>query len=144
MPLITVGVNHRTAPLDVRERLSVAPQRMPETLDELRAIDGIDDRGELDQHAVARCLDDAAAMLRHQRVAHNAVLAERARGPGLVEPHEPAVAGHVGGQYRRQPAFDPTRPLSSHGVQSPLEAMLHDQATSAQYALERLLPRRPV
>src|SRR5258708_7717270 len=42
MPLIAVGVNHRTAPVDVRERLSVAPQRMPETLDELRAIDGID------------------------------------------------------------------------------------------------------
>src|SRR4051794_25773168 len=42
MPLIAVGVNHRTAPVDVRERLSVAPQRMPETLDELRALDGIE------------------------------------------------------------------------------------------------------
>jgi glutamyl-tRNA reductase len=42
MPLIAVGVNHRTAAVDVRERLSVAPARMPETLEELRAIDGID------------------------------------------------------------------------------------------------------
>ncbi|HEX9460620.1 MAG TPA: glutamyl-tRNA reductase, partial [Thermoanaerobaculia bacterium] len=42
MPLIAVGVNHRTAPVDVRERLSVAPARMPETLDELRALEGID------------------------------------------------------------------------------------------------------
>src|SRR5258706_12965041 len=42
MPLIAVGVNHRTAPVDVRERLSVVPARMAETLDELRALDGID------------------------------------------------------------------------------------------------------
>ena len=41
MPLIAVGVNHRTAAVDVRERLSIAPSRMPETLDELRALDGI-------------------------------------------------------------------------------------------------------
>lgn len=42
MPLIAVGVNHRTAPVDVRERLGVAPARLLETLDELRALDGID------------------------------------------------------------------------------------------------------
>jgi glutamyl-tRNA reductase len=42
MPLIAVGVNHRTAPVDVRERLSVAPAQLLETLDELRALDGID------------------------------------------------------------------------------------------------------
>jgi hypothetical protein len=48
-------------------------------------------------------------MLRHHhRVAHEAALAQRAGGPRLVEAHEPAVAGHVGGQYRSQPAFDPT------------------------------------
>jgi glutamyl-tRNA reductase len=41
MPLIAVGVNHRTAPVDVRERLSVAPARLLETLDELRSLDGI-------------------------------------------------------------------------------------------------------
>jgi glutamyl-tRNA reductase len=42
MPLIAVGVNHRTAPVGVRERLGVAPARLLETLDELRALDGID------------------------------------------------------------------------------------------------------
>lgn len=36
MTLLLVGVNHRTAPVEVRERLSVA------TLDELRALPGID------------------------------------------------------------------------------------------------------
>ena len=41
MPLIVVGVNHRTASVDVRERLSIVPSRLPETLDELRALDGI-------------------------------------------------------------------------------------------------------
>ena len=41
MPLIVVGVNHRTAPVDVRERLSVSPSRIVETLDDLRTLDGI-------------------------------------------------------------------------------------------------------
>ncbi|MGA8806393.1 MAG: glutamyl-tRNA reductase [Thermoanaerobaculia bacterium] len=41
MPLIVVGVNHRTAAVDVRERLSIAPSRIPETLDDLRSLDGI-------------------------------------------------------------------------------------------------------
>jgi len=41
MPLIAVGVNHRTASVGVRERLSVAPARMLDALDELRALDGI-------------------------------------------------------------------------------------------------------
>jgi glutamyl-tRNA reductase len=42
MPLIVIGVNHRTAPVDVRERLGVAPARLSATIDELRALDGID------------------------------------------------------------------------------------------------------
>lgn len=42
MPLIVVGVNHRTAPVDARERLSVAPARMAAAIDELRALDGIE------------------------------------------------------------------------------------------------------
>jgi glutamyl-tRNA reductase len=42
MPLIAVGVNHHTAAVDVRERLSVAPSQMVETLDAVRALDGID------------------------------------------------------------------------------------------------------
>jgi glutamyl-tRNA reductase len=43
MTLLLVGVNHRTAPLDVRERLSVAGgAAMEETLASLRALSGID------------------------------------------------------------------------------------------------------
>ncbi len=81
-----------------------------------RAFDRIDHRGKLDQHAVARGLDDAATMLRHQRVRHDAALAQRAGGARLVEPHQARIAGHVGGQYRRQPALDPIRPLPRHGA----------------------------
>lgn len=42
MPLIVIGVNHRTAPVDVRERLGVAPAGLTATIDELRALDGIE------------------------------------------------------------------------------------------------------
>jgi len=30
MPLVVVGVNHRTAPVEVRERVVFDPARMPE------------------------------------------------------------------------------------------------------------------
>ena len=42
MTLLLVGVNHRTAPLEVRERLAVAGAAMEETLGGLRALGGID------------------------------------------------------------------------------------------------------
>ncbi|MEA2163252.1 MAG: glutamyl-tRNA reductase [Thermoanaerobaculia bacterium] len=42
MPLIAVGVNHHTAAVGVRERLSVSPSQMVDALAELRALDGID------------------------------------------------------------------------------------------------------
>ena len=42
MPLILVGLNHRTAPVDVRERLNVPEPKLPETTGALRAIDGVD------------------------------------------------------------------------------------------------------
>jgi glutamyl-tRNA reductase len=41
MPLILVGLNHRTAPVDVRERLSVPEPRLAETTQSLHAIDGV-------------------------------------------------------------------------------------------------------
>lgn len=40
--LILVGLNHRTAPVGVRERLNVPDVKLPETLSSLRDIDGID------------------------------------------------------------------------------------------------------
>lgn len=40
--LILAGLNHRTAPVDVRERLSVADAQLEVTLGALKAIDGVD------------------------------------------------------------------------------------------------------
>ena len=42
MPLILVGLNHRTAPVDVRERLTVSDAKLDETTASLREIDGVD------------------------------------------------------------------------------------------------------
>lgn len=42
MTLLLIGVNHRTAPVDVRERLSVAAGTAEGTLAELRGLAGID------------------------------------------------------------------------------------------------------
>jgi glutamyl-tRNA reductase len=42
MPLILVGLNHRTAPVEVRERLGILEARLPETTQSLRAIDRVD------------------------------------------------------------------------------------------------------
>jgi glutamyl-tRNA reductase len=40
--LILVGLNHRTAPVDVRERLSIADAKLEEMTQSLRAIRGVD------------------------------------------------------------------------------------------------------
>ena len=40
--LILVGLNHRTAPVDVRERLDVSESKLGETIASLRMIDGVD------------------------------------------------------------------------------------------------------
>ncbi len=42
MPLILIGLNHRTAPVEVRERLDIPESRLPETTNALRALAGID------------------------------------------------------------------------------------------------------
>src|SRR5438874_7347935 len=39
--LVLVGLNHRTAPVDVRERLSTTEAQLPATLSELKMIGGI-------------------------------------------------------------------------------------------------------
>ncbi|BAZ95195.1 glutamyl-tRNA reductase [Thiohalobacter sp. COW1] len=38
MSLIALGINHRTAPVDIRERVAFPPERMPEALRELTAL----------------------------------------------------------------------------------------------------------
>ena len=42
MALIAIGLNHRTAPVHVRERLSVAEARLPELIASLTAMNGVD------------------------------------------------------------------------------------------------------
>src|SRR3954449_3374924 len=61
MPLIVVGVNHRTASVDVRERLSIVPSRMAETLDDLRSLDGINGAGGLSACHRVEAIVSAAA-----------------------------------------------------------------------------------
>src|SRR5205823_2089326 len=63
---------------------------------------------ELDQHAVAGGLDDAAAVLGYCGVDQVATMGFEPRERAfLVLPHRPAVARDVGRQDRRQPALDP-------------------------------------
>jgi glutamyl-tRNA reductase len=42
MPLILVGINHRTAPVEVRERLNVSDAKLAETTLALRDLEGVD------------------------------------------------------------------------------------------------------
>jgi len=43
MSLITLGINHKTAPLDLRERLAFTPQSLPEALLSLKKLDHVDE-----------------------------------------------------------------------------------------------------
>ena len=40
MALVTLGINHRTAPVELRERIAFTPERMPEAFAELRVASG--------------------------------------------------------------------------------------------------------
>src|ERR1700722_13169687 len=85
-----------------------------------RAIDRIDNRGKLDQQAIAGSLDDTPTMFRYHCVGYNAVFAQNAGGACFVETHQPRIASHVGGHYRRQPASDPAWLIRYHSPQNPL------------------------
>jgi len=41
--LITLGLNHKTAPLDLRERLAFTPQSLPEALNSLHKLEGVEE-----------------------------------------------------------------------------------------------------
>ena len=72
-------------------------------LDLDRATHRVDDAGELHQQAVAGGLDDAAAMFGDLRIDQRGEMRlERRERAVLVGAHEPAVAGHVGGQDGRK------------------------------------------
>ena len=73
----------------------------------------------LRQEPVAGVLDDAAAVFGN--CGRHSVRQERGQfgmRSLFVIVHEPRVASHVGGQYRRQPALDPDWLLLHHGAQS--------------------------
>lgn len=41
MSLITLGLNHKTAPVDIREQVAFTPERLPEALKQLRSLEGV-------------------------------------------------------------------------------------------------------
>jgi len=43
MSLITLGINHKTAPLDLRERLAFTPQSLPEALASLKQLEHVEE-----------------------------------------------------------------------------------------------------
>src|SRR5262249_53439989 len=49
----------------------------------------------------------------------------------FVMVHEPRVASHVGGQYRRQPALEPAWRLLRHGTQNPAPEILDDASANS-------------
>ena len=65
------------------------------------ALDGIDDRAKLEQHAVAGGLHEPSAVLRYESVGDRAVFTEGARRTDLVEAHEPRITRDIGRQDRR-------------------------------------------
>jgi hypothetical protein len=75
-----------------------------------RAAHRIDDTGELDQHAVAGGLDDAAMVLGDFRIdqlpPQRLEAFERAF---LIHPHQPRIPRHIGGKDRGEATFDAIR-----------------------------------
>jgi hypothetical protein len=71
-----------------------------------RALEGADHRAKLDQDTIAGSLDDASAMLGHERISGSMVLAECPRRASLIRTHQTAIAGHIGGQDRGKAALD--------------------------------------
>ncbi len=72
MSLLAVGLNHKTAPLEVRERVVFAPERLPTALQELSQVQGVNEativstcnRTEIYCHTAERGEADIAAWLR--------------------------------------------------------------------------------
>jgi hypothetical protein len=80
-----------------------------EILDYDGAINGGDDRRELQEHTVSGRLDDSAAVARHDGIDHGAMLVQRPRCTGFIKTHEPAVAGDVRRQNGREPPLNAFR-----------------------------------
>jgi hypothetical protein len=73
----------------------------------------------LRQEPVPGVLHDAAAMFRNRgRNTFRQECCQLRMRSLFVMVHEPGIASHVGGQYRRQPTLNPDWPLTRHGTQS--------------------------
>jgi hypothetical protein len=70
------------------------------------AFDGADHRSELNESAVAGRLDDPPAVLGDDRISSGAVLAQGLRRARFVDPHQPAVADHIGSKDRGEAAVE--------------------------------------
>jgi hypothetical protein len=71
------------------------------------AADCVDHADELHQHSIARRFDDSAAMFGDLGVDELlAVRLELAQCAFLIDAHQPAVAGNIASENRRQPAID--------------------------------------
>jgi hypothetical protein len=73
-------------------------------LDQHRELDGFDHAWELDQDAIASCLDNAALMLSDLGVYQpSSMRLERRQGLGFVSTHKSAIADHIcrddGGEF---------------------------------------------
>ena len=60
------------------------------------ALDGTDHRAKLDEEPVADGLDYPPAMLRDDWIGSGAMLAQGRHRARFIEPHQPAVADHIG------------------------------------------------
>ena len=70
-----------------------------------RGLGGADDRGELQQEAVAGVFDDAAAMIEDDGMDRAAMGLEGGMGAGLVGAHHARIAGDIGADDGGQTSF---------------------------------------
>jgi hypothetical protein len=108
-----------------------------------RALDRIDYRGKLKQHAVPRGLHEAPPVLRHESIGNLAVFAERAGGAYLVEAHEARVPGNVSGDNCGEPASYATWLPLLHGQAAPGDIILSQMLPDASLGLGRCFVNGP-
>ncbi|MEO6259681.1 MAG: glutamyl-tRNA reductase [Thermoanaerobaculia bacterium] len=143
MPLIAIGVNHRSTPVEIRERLSVSEGALPETLQSIRSVSGIEGAAVLSTcnrveailstssedviEPMVRWFTERASadraeiekhvyVLRHEDVAKH--LFRVAAGLDSMIVGEPQIGGQV------RAAFMASR---KHGAMDPLLTQLFDQ-----------------
>ncbi len=105
-----VALDQHVAEIDadaVKDALPLRQTRVAlgeKLLDRDHALDRCDNRGKLQQHAVAHCFDDPAAERAHDWLRSFATFTHRLRCPRLVLAHEPRVADDVDGEDRGEAA----------------------------------------